>query len=199
MYNTTVVRMFSGHEQRNANWAQARHSYDAAYAIKSTVQLQVLIDFFHAMRGEFHGFRYKDLLDFDNQNTFYASAWMFMGTGNGSDTDYQISKKYHPGTSEALTTVRDITKPVSGTFSVGQGGADDLGGGPSATSFVEGVDFTINYTTGILSWNSIPGVTPMWWKGEFDVPVRFNTDQLSTNFEAYEAHTATVPILEIRI
>jgi uncharacterized protein (TIGR02217 family) len=189
--------MFSGHEQRNANWAQARHQYDAVHAIKSDAQLRTLLDFFHRVRGKLDGFRYKDPLDFDNTNTYYSDNWMHMGMGNASDTDYQIKKYYHAGT-DATSRIRDITKPITGTFSVGQGGADTSGGGPSVTAYTEGVDFTIDYTTGILSWTSIPGVTAMWWKGEFDVPVRFDTDELYTTIEAYTANTTNVPLVEIR-
>jgi uncharacterized protein (TIGR02217 family) len=62
-----------------------------------------------------------------------------------------LGKRY---TSGAQTYDRVITKPVSGTVTVTGGG-------------------TVDYTTGIIT-----GGTPTSWVGEFDVPVRFDTDEL---------------------
>ena len=35
IYSTDVVTMFSGHEQRNSNWKNARGKYNIAYGINT--------------------------------------------------------------------------------------------------------------------------------------------------------------------
>lgn len=201
-YSTTVISMSSGHEQRNANWAQARHEYDAAYAIQDDITIQLLIAFFHIAQGMANSFRFKDHLDHDNRNSYYGDNWMYMGQTDGASAGpYQIKKYYHAGTiTSASERIRDIKKPRNtGNWSVGQGGSNVAGGTPSTSAYTEGVDFSIDYTNGELTWTSVPPVTSMWWKGQFDVPCRFNIDHLQNNIEAYQANTAQVPIVEIRI
>lgn len=63
----------------------------------------------------------------------------------------QMYKRY---TSGALTYDRKIVKPVSGTVTV-------IGGG------------TVDYATGLIA-----GGSPTAWYGDYDVPVRFDTDEM---------------------
>ena len=185
-WNTDVITVKSGFETRNQNWSQARHKYDAAFGIRTEPQLSELINFFQSMAGKTHEFRYKDWGDYlscDLKST-PSSTDQFIGTGDSVETEYQLVKNYTTG---IQTTVREIKKPISGTVLINTG-----------TDLTEGVDFTVDYTTGIVTFNSAPS-TDIYAGYQFDVPVRFDTDELNINFEAYAVGSVNVPIIEVRI
>ena len=200
-FSTTVIRMRSGHERRIINWSQSRYSYDAAYAIQDDVIMRELIAFFQVAEGKANGFRFKDHLEYDNKNTYYGDNWMYMGQATGaSPGPYQITKYYKPGTvTTTAVKTRAIRKPRNtGAWRIGTGGVDQAGGAPTLLTLEEGTDFTINYTTGELTFTTTPPSVAMWWKGEFDVPCRFDIDELPITLEAFQSNTAQVPILETR-
>jgi len=101
-YNTSVITMASGHEQRNQNWAYPRHRYNAAPAVKTASDAATLLAFFHAVRGQADGFRFHDRSD--------DSATDQALTLTGGPT-VQLVKTYTAG---ANTLTRTIAKPVSG-------------------------------------------------------------------------------------
>lgn len=55
------------------------------------------------------------------------------------------------------------------------------------------------YSSGGTAYHYIqPGET-LTWSGEFDVPVRFDTDEISATYDTYDNLSASVPIIEIRV
>ncbi len=146
-YSTSVVVVNSGHEQRNANWSQARARYNVAHAVRTQTQLDTLIAFFRAMRGKTHGFRYKDFSD-------YAATTSNGKIGDGVGTGYptqQLRKQYDAG---SLNERRDIRKPVVGTVSVYK----------NAVLQTVTTHYTLDTTTGIVTWvatstKTITGIT----------------------------------------
>jgi uncharacterized protein (TIGR02217 family) len=56
-YSTDIVVTQGGHEQRNANWVQARARYNVAHGVKTQAQLNALIAFFRARKGRAYAFR----------------------------------------------------------------------------------------------------------------------------------------------
>lgn len=174
-YQTDVVVVSSGMEQRNVTWAQARRRYDVAHAARLPAASDAVKAFFHNMLGKAHGFRFKDWTDY--------SATIAEGKFTAiSGTTFQMTKRY---TSGGQTYDRVISKPVSGTVSV-----------------TGGAGVSISYTTGIVSVSS---GTPTTWSGEFDVPCRFDTDALSVDVMdkngSGELITGwhEIPIVEIRV
>lgn len=200
-YNTDIITVNSGYETRNVNWSEARHKYDASFGVITEDLLSELIDFFHAMMGKANSFRYKDWGDFKSckLKQIPASNDQSIGFGdstNGTDgtNTFQIIKKYTAG----LVQVRDIKKPISGTVLVEVNG----------NLKIENTHYTIDYTTGIITFTS--GNVPLADDGngnpeeikcgyEFDVPCRFDTDELNINFDAYSVGSTSVPIIEVRI
>src|SRR5512134_2143603 len=89
-YLATVVATASGHEHRNANWAAARGRRNVASGLKKREQVAELIAFFRARRGRAHGFRFKDWTD-------YQATAQVIGTGNGSNKNFQLVKNYVSG------------------------------------------------------------------------------------------------------
>jgi uncharacterized protein (TIGR02217 family) len=178
-YRTTVITTVSGHERRNSSWAAARGRWNVAHGLKKREQVAELIAFFRARRGRAYGFRFKDWSD-------YQALAQPIGAGNGSLKTFQLVKTYASG---GVIETRVITKPVPGTVKMYLNGA-------SATHGV-----SVNTSTGVVTFTSAPGsgviVTADF---EFDVPVRFDTDQMDLTIETYNLGTwGQVPILEIRV
>lgn len=113
-FSTDVVVVESGFEQRNVNWAAARHSYDVSHAARTQAEVEELIAFFRVAQGRAHSFRYKDELDY---SATVANGLLGTGVGTGLPT-YQLYKKY---TNSAGASTRKITRPVSGTLSAYRG------------------------------------------------------------------------------
>lgn len=179
-YSTDIVITQGGHEQRNANWSQARARYNVAHGVKTQAQLDALIAFFRARKGRADGFRFKDWSD-------YRATGQVIGAGNGSATQFQLVKTYNSG---SVTETRAISKPVSGAVTVYLNDVVQSGGA-----------YSVNYTTGMVTFASAPGngvtVTADF---EFDVPVRFDTDRLSATLDAYGSQSwLDIPLVEIRV
>lgn len=184
---TIVVTSGSGYEARNSQWADSKRRYNAGYGIKSEDDMYRVIEFFEERRGKLHGFRWKDRFDWKSGSP--GSKVLFsdqsIGTGDGSTTTFQLKKTYG---STINTYTRDIKKPVLGTVKVGVNGS-------------EVTNWTVDTTTGIITFNSAPSnLDPITAGFEFDVPVRFDTDYFEvdmTNFNAGQA--PDIPVVEIRL
>jgi uncharacterized protein (TIGR02217 family) len=199
-YKTSVVVLASGREKRNITWSQARHEYDVSYGIRNQTQLNGMVEFFHAVRGRGHSFRYKDFADFHTATPSSYGAGgdpatpvtkddENFGTGDTIETVFQLTKTYASG---ALNTVRDITKPISGTVLIALAGVLQTEGG--------GSDYTIDYTTGLVTFISAPGgAVAITWGGQFDVPCRFDKDSMSTELEMYTVGNISTPLVEVRL
>lgn len=190
IYNTSIIEIKSGAEHRNINWESALCRYDVAYGVRDQDDLEELIEFFHAMAGRTHGFRFKDHSDYKSCKIYetIAATDCFLGYGDGVETEWQIKKEYDAGNLDR--SYRKITKPIEGTVLV-------------RVAYViktEGVDYTIDYTTGIISLVSpAPNGLPVQAGFEFDVPCRFDSDQLPVKLENYLNASASVPLMEIRV
>ncbi len=187
---TDVVTLRSGYEERNTIWKHSRRKYDASLGLRSLNDLHEVLEFFEARSGRLYGFRWKDWADYRSgpPQRQVSRTDQLIGTGDGTDTTFQLVKRY---TSGGVTYIRDIRKPVSGTVLVAVDGVAQS----------EGSDFTVDYATGIITFASPPGagddVTAGYW---FDVPVRFDTDYLSISVDAFEAGAIpAIDILEVRV
>ncbi len=184
---TQIVELASGDEERNASWANSRRRYDVAYGIRRADDLASVVAFFEARNGRLHGFRYKDWADYKSNLPSQAitATDQQIGTGTGSLQTFQLAKRY---TSGAQTWVRTIAKPVAGTVRVALGMIEQMSG------------WTVDATTGVLTFTTAPANGVIVRAGfEFDVPVRFDSDNLDVtlDFERLGSITA-IPLLEIR-
>jgi uncharacterized protein (TIGR02217 family) len=177
-FNTTVVTMKSGQESRNQNWIESRVRWDISTAIKDKGDAEILLAFFRARKGRAHAFRFKDHLD-------YIATLQPIGTGNSVLTTFQLSKTYNDG---LISTNRVITRPVAGTVRIYFNGVEQLSG------------WTVNSTTGVVTFSSAPGTgVAITASFEFDIPARFDTDQLRVTIQGYDAFIAdSINIVEIR-
>ena len=173
MFLTDVVATVSGHEQRNSKWSQARARYNVASGVKTETQWQALIAFFRARRGKAVGFRFKDWGDFKAINQPLLSL---------GGTQYQLVKQYVSG---AAVSERIITKPVAGTVKLYR------------NSLLQASGWSIDTTTGIIT-TSLTGTLTVDF--DFDVPVRFDTDELALSLDSFNAGSwNNIPLIEVRV
>ncbi|WP_395540219.1 TIGR02217 family protein [Neotabrizicola sp. sgz301269] len=187
---TEIVTLQNGHEERNTPWAHARRRYDAGVGLRSLDDVETLIAFFEARRGQLHGFRWKDWSDFRSCPASRSAGPLdqVIGTGDGVTAAWPLVKTYRSG-EEAY--VRPIAKPVLGTVTVAI--AED----PK----VEGVEFTVDPATGVVTFETPPPLGAQITAGfEFDVPVRFDTEAIQVSVASFQAgDVPAVPVVEIRL
>lgn len=188
MYNTSIFTGSSGLEKRNINWQFPKHRYDVGYGARDTDKLYTLIEYFHSVLGPGIGFRYKDFGDYKSCRVTETP------TGNdqpvaaidGSTTIYQLIKQYKTG---LLAQNRIIQKPIPDTVIVTVGGVVQE----------EPADYTLDTSTGIITFVNSQSPSSIRWGGLFDVPCRFEDDSLPIAYDDFEHGNIQVPIMEIRV
>jgi uncharacterized protein (TIGR02217 family) len=180
MFSTSVYQLSGGSEYRNQNWLYPLHQWTLTHWMDAASDFATMKNWFWSHFGKAIGFRFQDLMDYQ------VTSYQQFGTGDGSQTQFQLTKAYS-------TASRLIKKPVSGT----------LGIKVSGTPIVEGAGagkFTCDYTTGIITFGTAPSAAaPITWIGQFDVPVRFDTDQFAATHEtANTSHLDGLTIVELR-
>jgi uncharacterized protein (TIGR02217 family) len=187
---TEIVTLQNGFEERNTPWAHSRRRYDAGVGLRSLDDVEALIAFFEARRGQLFGFRWKDWADFRSSLATRAvtAGDQQIGQGDGVQTAFALVKTYRSGME---TYVRPIRKPVLGTVRVAVGG----------DAKVEGQEFTVDPATGIVTFSFPPDLGAQITAGfEFDVPVRFDTDRIQTSVASFKAgDVPSVPVVELRL
>jgi hypothetical protein len=163
VFFTQISSTSGGQEQRQQNWEQARHRYNASHEVKTREELEELLNFFMAVRGMAVGFRFVDWNDWAsdvdaNQGTVWPgladAADMAhqdmvsvdtgaLGLGDGATVDFQLTKKY-----ELEPIVGDTDGADSVTFTNSTGKITRTVGSWTSDGFVEG-DYV--YAAGSLS------------------------------------------------
>lgn len=154
MFRTTIVVTGSGAEQRVVHWERPTYKWDVGLGARTPEQADALVNFFVARYGRAMGFRFKDWRDYEVTMEEAQSV---------SSTIWQIVKRYTSGT---VTQVRTIKKPVAGTVKV-----------YNALDVEVTTGWTVDTTTGLITFSVAPAYTPQI-VCEFDVPVRFDTDEM---------------------
>jgi len=177
-YSTTVVTTVSGHERRNANWAMARGRWNVAHGLKKREQVAELIAFFRARKGRAHGFRFKDWTD-------HQAMAQSLGVGDGATTSFQLVKHYPSG---GAVETRVIAKPVTDTVKLYRDGIAVATG------------WRVAPTPGLVTFSIAPAVgVQVTADFAFDVPVRFDSNQMDVTIETYQLGTwGQIPVVEIR-
>ncbi|MBW7990053.1 MAG: TIGR02217 family protein [Planctomycetes bacterium] len=192
-FSTNITETDSGQEERIARWANARRRYDVREAIKSRDDIYTIQQFYIVRGGAANGFRFKDFTDFSSASNGRGTPDdedQSIGTGDASEVSFQLTKQYVSG---IFTRNRNITKPVSGTVVVAL----------DTVAKTEGVDFTVDTTSGLITFTAAPGGGAAITAGfEFDVPVRFGKeadDQLLIAIDSFDiTQISSLPLIEIR-
>ncbi len=183
-FSTTVVMVTSGAEKRNREWSMPLYRYDVSQAIKTEADFAAIDAHFMVVGGRELGFRFRDRRDYR------------VATGQGvvaglTSTTFQLQKKYTFGSVSALRTIK---KPVPGGFVLKNSG----------TTLALTTDYTLDNTTGIVTTTSPRTAANLTWTGEFDVPVRFDVDELKGQIinrkgtGEYFIQWSSIPLVELR-
>lgn len=180
---TNVVQVNSGYEQRNAPHAHGLGQWEVGHVARAPDKMATLIAFFRAVGGKRDGFRFKDHTDYKASAT---EGVLGSGLGTGSATVFQLRKVYTAG---ALSHARDIRKPVGATVKIYK------------NAVLQTVGVSLDATTGLATFSAAPLITDvLTWEGEFDVPARFDTDQMRMNLLHHAATDwQSIAIVEIRV
>ena len=135
-----------------------------------------------ARQGRYRGFRFKDWADYSSAigdvQTRHATAAV-------TATTFQLQKLY---TSGVVTYTRKISKPVASTVHLYH---PDTG-----IEIAPAGTWSVDTTTGVCTFLSAPGYVPNA-TFEFDVPVRFDTDEMQMKQDATSVRSWSVPIVEL--
>ena len=187
---TEIVTLVNGFEERNTPWEHSRRRYDAGMGLRSLDDVDTLIAFFEARRGQLYGFRWKDWADYKScpPSRDIGPLDQFIGRGDGSRTIFQLQKTYFSG---EQSYSRPISKPVKGSVRVAL----------AADPKIDTIEYNVDVTTGQVTFVSAPDIDVRVTAGfEFDVPVRFNTDFISTSMGTFNAgEVPAVPVVEVRL
>lgn len=187
---TEIVTLVNGFEERNTPWEHSRRRYDAGVGLRSLDDVDLLIAFFEARRGQLYGFRWKDWSDCKScpASQDVGALDQEIGRGDGVTTVFQLIKTYVSGDQSYS---RPIRKPVRGSVQVA------LAGDPK----IETVEYSVNVATGQVIFTAPPDIDVRITAGfEFDVPVRFDTDRISTALATFNAgEVPDVPVIEVRL
>lgn len=175
-----VVPLAGGGEARNAVWAGSRRRWEIGSAVTNFAGLQALTAFFEARGGRLHGFRFRDRLDDRSgaPGTEVSPLDQVIGTGDGVTASFSLTKAYGDW-------LRRISKPVAGSVR-------------AAVDSLE-VGVTADPVTGVITLAEAPAEGAVVTAGFlFDCPVRFDTDRLDVNLEAFGAgRVIRVPLVEL--
>ncbi len=184
-FETQVVQTISGHEQRNGAWALPLHRWDVSQGVKSASDFATLRSFFLAAGGRRHAWRFKDWSDYSATHTDGKVTGLTVRT-------FQLVKRY---TSGSQTLDRKIQKPIASGFELKNSGS----------TLTLTTDYTLDTATGIVTTVIDRTAANLTWLGEFDVPMRFDTDQLQARIEARTVARGlmhvwdSIPIVEVRV
>ncbi len=175
---TEIVTLANGCEHRNTSQLGSRRRYDAGVGVRSVEDMQTLLAFFEARFGQLYGFRFLDPFDHEAD-----TAGEFLGTGDGHTKLFRLQKSY--GDQEGHYA-RIISKPIAETVEI----------------YIDGQrenTLSLDATTGWITLGTAPSTGAIITaRFNFEVPVRFDTPNLSARLEDFGAGSAlSVPLIEI--
>ena len=185
-FSTTVIGTASGRESRNRNWIAPLRKYNATKPAMTVSEYEELVRHFASAGGKHAGFPFEDPLDYSSHPLSLdpTSTDQVIGVGDGLQTEFQLIKQYAFASQQY---VRAIKKPRHGTVAVAVEGVN-----------LSEFDFEVDYSTGIVSFNSAP-VGEITAGYEFFVPVRYDSDDFLARIDDIDAIVVDIPLVEIRL
>lgn len=193
LYQVTVIQRGRGGEKRNLSTARPRSRISVTVPRDRIADIPGIRRFWHVARGRTSGFRVQDPTD------YLSTADGFVREGGSGITSldqpliddgaggYELWKQYILGEgSNALIHERRIFKPVAGTVVVANEFQDEQD--PSTWDLDETTG-TVETLTGFTG-------TPTSWGGEFDLPVRFDSE-LPLRVEDFFVDSVSFVLLEL--
>lgn len=155
-FATAVFTAPGGWEARQQHWPQVRGRWDVSFLNRTREEMVTLVAFFRAVaQGKAQAFCFTDWRDHTFSNV--------IGTGDGATTTFQLGKVY---TSGSLSYTRPLARPVVDSLVVTVNG-------------VLTTAYTVSEPGGLVSFATPPASgAVIHASGDFEVLVRFETDQL---------------------
>lgn len=171
-FKTVIVEMRNGWERRNAEIANARHSFNIPYNNISPEDYIGIKQLHLIARGRLHNFKFIDELDSEADNEIFA-------TGNGVQTVFQLRKL---SLIDGVSYSRNVYVPLPGITVTNNGAAASP---------------TIDYDRGFVTFAVAPGNgNALRWTGRFALWVRFNQDDLPFSIDNLRVRSGQVSIIE---
>lgn len=187
---TNVLLLKSGKEQRNSLWAVDRGEWDIGFGIQTREETLAVRNFFMARAGRARGFRFRDWTNYTtyNYDQQVQEPQLCDEEGDGVITDFSMLYRYQD--SGSFFYEKRIFKPVASGMRVYVDGVESAGS-----------NWTVDETTGIITFNTPPAYgSDVTWTGEFDLPVRFDTDRLELVVTTKNVIAApSIPIVELKL
>lgn len=189
-FKTNIVETASGDEYRNVEWSKTRGKWEIAYTDDIDV-IREIMAFFYARRGRAYGFRFRDWSDYHVDGEFAA--------GDGTVTVFQAAKVYVSGAYSFSRPLTRLVAPVT-VYRTPKTGTDGGGNPTYGDRAVVASGVTVDVDKGTVTFAAAPADGDLIGIAcEFDVPVRFDVDELSTTMISQDLVSLdSVPIIEIR-
>lgn len=184
-WSETIASAASSRERRNRNWARSLRVFNVQMGPKLQDEILEVYEFWEALAGPDCGFRFRDWADYLSCRVGRTATPTDqpLVVIPGSPGGCQLQKTYRMG---SRATVRDILKPVVGTIRIADNGVEKT----------EGSQWSLDYTTGLLTLFFSP-VQPLSWGGEFDVPVRFDSE-FPLELSSHQVQQVSFQLKELR-
>lgn len=187
-YLVNIVRREGGFERSDRRWARPLLTISAApMGPREEAVVQNILNFWHAMGGRATVFAFKDWTDYKSCPTYATptalDAPLVAVTLADTSTGYRLVKAYSIGSRMQL---REITLPVGATILVSNESGDAQ------------TDFIVDDDTGLMKPGGGFTGTPTKWGGEFNVPVRFDSE-LTTQVSEKQIQSVEFTLREKRL
>lgn len=174
-FSTQIVPLMSGREKRNARWKQPRHAFSAPFQNIGQDAFRQIKKMFLLCRGSAFAFRFKDENDSEADQAQFAVA-------DGVRTRFQLGVQHFEAGREFFREVHAlVSEPVI-----------------TANGSVVGSGFTVDLDRGTIEFNTPPAAgAVLRWTGDFEVWVRFASDELSFTLDNPNATNGSVELIEV--
>ena len=183
-FQTEIVQLGSGGEERNACWSEPLRRYDIASPALPRQELLSLQAFFQGVQGRLLPFRFRECLDYSSSTGPVRPTDQVLGQGDGVTSRFTLIKTTAVGEQKR---VRRIQKPVARTVVVAADGVlcdtviiDNEAGW---VIFPEPPPEGSSITAGFL----------------FDVPCRFASDDLCITLHTADLGSVALSLIEVRL
>ena len=187
-FATDVTSLASGGEVRQARWSRALRQWDVAGGVTDLAQAEALLAFFEARQGRRFAFRFRDPLDHSSAGggIVPSPTDQTIGMGDGATTVFPLIKTYG---SAPYAVTRPILLPDVDTLRVA------IDGGELSPS-----EFALSVDGDALVLSSAPSAGAEVTAGFFfDVPTRFDSDDLTCLVGAKGASLPKVTLREVQL
>lgn len=166
-FKTNIQQMRNGFESRLSEWVNPLRPLNVVFRLLTPTDRETLQDAFLVCKGRAVGFRFRDPLNYKCDN-------MFLGVGDGTEQVLQLKK-----TSRFMVSASyPIKKPVASTIVVLSNGNP--------------IPFTLDSTKGLVTVTA-PSGHVLTWSGEYDTPVRFDSDKLTWTYVTKASEGCNLP------